>query len=49
MSQSGGYNTALLSMKVAATDRVADPRQTSLWGNSTATAVADEMRRGLLA
>lgn len=49
MSQSGGYNIALLSMKVAATDRVADPRQTSLSGNNTAAAVADEICRGLLA
>ena len=49
MSQSGGYNVALLSMKVTATDRVADPRQTSLWGNSTAAVVAGEMCWGLLA
>jgi len=49
MSQSGGYNTALLSMKVTATDRVAAPCQTSLWGNSTAAVVAGEMCWGLLA
>jgi hypothetical protein len=38
----------LLSEAIAASQDVPDPRQTSMWGNSTAAAVGNEMRRGVL-